>query len=95
MRRGTVVFLVLAAIVAAICVRLGIWQLGRLAERRAANALVSARLDSAVVDVRRLPADTALAFADRTARRLGPLVGRHRVALTNLRNAYPEKTEEE
>ncbi len=61
MRRGTIVFLVLAAIVAAVCVRLGIWQLGRLGERRAANALVSARLDSAVVDVRALPADTALA----------------------------------
>lgn len=61
MRRGTVVFLVLAAIVAAVCVRLGIWQLDRLGERRAANALVSARLDSGVVDVRRLPADTALA----------------------------------
>ena len=61
MRRGTIVFLVVAAIVAAVCVRLGIWQLGRLGERRAANALVSARLDSAVVDVRRLPADTGLA----------------------------------
>ena len=61
MRRGTIVFLVLAALVAAVCVRLGVWQLGRLGERRAANALVSARLDSAVVDVRRLPADTALA----------------------------------
>lgn len=61
MRRSTVVFLVIAAVVAAICVRLGVWQLGRLSERRAANALVSARLDSALVDVRRLPADTALA----------------------------------
>ena len=61
MRRGTILFLVIAALVAAVCVRLGIWQLGRLAERRAANALVSARLDSAVVDVSRLPADTALA----------------------------------
>ena len=36
-------------------------QLARLGDRRAANALVSSRLDSAVVDVRRLPADTALA----------------------------------
>ena len=61
MRRRTILLLVLAAVVAAVCVRLGFWQLGRLAERRAANTLVSTRLDSAVVDVARLPADTALA----------------------------------
>ena len=45
--------------------------------------------------LRRLPPDRALAFADRVARRIGPWFGRHRVAMTNLRNAYPEKTEEE
>lgn len=61
MRRGAVVLLVVAALIAAGCVRLAFWQLGRLGDRRAANALVASRLDSAVVDVRRLPADTALA----------------------------------
>lgn len=45
--------------------------------------------------LRLLPPDRALAFADRTARRIGPLVGRHRVAMNNLRRAYPEKSEEE
>ncbi len=45
--------------------------------------------------LRRLPADSALNFADRAARRVGPLVGRHRVALDNLRQAYPEKSEED
>jgi KDO2-lipid IV(A) lauroyltransferase len=45
--------------------------------------------------LRRLPADSALNFADRVARKLGPLVGRHRVALDNLRQAYPEKSEDE
>lgn len=45
--------------------------------------------------LRRLPPDSALNFADRVARRLGPLVGRHRVALDNLRQAYPEKSEDE
>ena len=45
--------------------------------------------------LRRLPPDTALNFADRTARRFGPWFGRHRVAMNNLRNAYPEKTEAE
>jgi KDO2-lipid IV(A) lauroyltransferase len=45
--------------------------------------------------LRRLPPDRALAFADRTARRIGPWFGRHRVAMDNLRHAYPEKSEDE
>lgn len=44
---------------------------------------------------RRMPADRALSIADGAARRIGPLFGRHRVALSNLRSAYPEKSEEE
>ncbi len=47
---------------------------------------------AAMALLRRLPPDTALDFADRTARRIGPLFGRHRVALDNLRRAYPEKS---
>jgi surfeit locus 1 family protein len=54
-------FVALAICCAAVFVRLGIWQLHRLGERRARNALVTARLDSAVVDARALPRDTALA----------------------------------
>jgi KDO2-lipid IV(A) lauroyltransferase len=45
--------------------------------------------------LRLLPADKALNFADRVARRIGPRVGRHRVAINNLRLAYPEKSETE
>ncbi len=45
--------------------------------------------------VRLLPMDAALNFVDRAARRLGPLFGRHRVALDNLRQAFPEKSEDE
>lgn len=45
--------------------------------------------------LRRLPPDKALNFADRFARRVGPWFGRHRVALNNLRLAYPEKSEAE
>ena len=45
--------------------------------------------------LRLLPPARALAFADRVARRIGPLAGRHRVALDNLRRAYPEKSEDE
>jgi KDO2-lipid IV(A) lauroyltransferase len=50
---------------------------------------------AAMALLRRLPPDTALNFADRMARRIGPLVGRHRVALDNLKKAYPEKSEAE
>lgn len=45
--------------------------------------------------LRLFPADGAIAFAGRFARRFGPLFGRHRVALDNLRQAYPEKPEAE
>ncbi len=42
-----------------------------------------------------LPADRALDLADRLAQRIGPRTGRHRIAMENLRLAYPEKSEEE
>lgn len=38
------------------------------------------------------PADAALNFADRVVRFVGPKLARHQLMLTNLRNAYPEKT---
>lgn len=56
----------------------------------------TARLAMAALwGLRKLPADKALDFADRTARRLGPKFGRHRVAVNNLKRAYPEKSEAE
>ncbi|MFU0503319.1 lipid A biosynthesis lauroyl acyltransferase [Pseudaminobacter sp. NGMCC 1.201702] len=61
-----------------------------------ANYWVTAQIAMAVLAMlRRLPTDKALNFADRAGRRIGPLVGRHRVALDNLRRAYPEKSEQE
>ena len=54
-------FVTLAIIAAAVCLRLGVWQLHRLAERRARNALIVARLDSATVDLAGLPRDSAAA----------------------------------
>ena len=45
--------------------------------------------------LRLLPPDSAMRFADRAARRIGPWSGRHRVTLDNLRAAYPEKSEAE
>ena len=41
--------------------------------------------------LRRLPPRAGLRLAERIARRLGPLTPRHRVAVENLRLAYPDK----
>ncbi|MGH7618627.1 MAG: SURF1 family protein [Gemmatimonadaceae bacterium] len=54
-------FVAFALAAAAGCVRLGFWQLHRLGERRARNALIVSRLDSAAVDPSALPRDTAAA----------------------------------
>jgi surfeit locus 1 family protein len=54
-------FVAIAVVLAAICVRLGFWQLSRLAERKARNALVAARMTSEPVDIALLPRDTAVA----------------------------------
>jgi KDO2-lipid IV(A) lauroyltransferase len=69
---------------------------------RSASALktaehwTTAQLSMAILwGLRKLPADKALDFADRVARRIGPKVSRHKVAVDNLRHAYPEKSEAE
>lgn len=60
------------------------------------NYWLVARAAMAMISVLRLlPVDSALNFADRVARRIGPWVGRHDVAIDNLRKAYPEKSEKE
>jgi surfeit locus 1 family protein len=51
-------FLLFAAIVAAACIRLGFWQLSRLAQRRARNAVVTARLSKPVVPITTLGPDS-------------------------------------
>ncbi len=57
----TTVFCLLAAIAAALFLRLGFWQITRLHERRAHNAVVAARQRSAPVPPFELPRDTAAA----------------------------------
>lgn len=42
-----------------------------------------------------LPPDTAIDFMDRVARWIGPKTRRHKLTLTNLRNAFPEKSDAE
>ncbi|MGY5776645.1 lipid A biosynthesis lauroyl acyltransferase [Rhizobium sp. LEGMi135b] len=41
------------------------------------------------------PADAGINFADRLTRKIGPRMQRHQLMLTNLRNAFPEKSEAE
>lgn len=41
------------------------------------------------------PADSAINFADRLMRWVGPKTKRHRLMQVNLRNAFPEKSEAE
>ena len=41
------------------------------------------------------PADASIRFAERLMLWLGPKLGRHKLILTNLRNAYPDKDEAE
>ncbi|RUZ57134.1 lipid A biosynthesis lauroyl acyltransferase, partial [Mesorhizobium sp. M7A.F.Ca.US.003.02.2.1] len=63
---------------------------------RQLNYWLVARAAMMIISVLRLlPADSALNFADRVARLVGPRVGRHQVAVDNLRKAYPEKSEAE
>lgn len=59
MSRRALSLLALSLVTAAICVRLGFWQLSRLDERRARNAAVAARLQESPATLDALPADTA------------------------------------
>lgn len=74
-----IVFVLLAVISAALFVRLGFWQLSRLSQRKALNALVTARLSEPLVDVTSLPADSASVL--RRARATGTPDYAHEVIL--------------
>lgn len=53
----TTLFIVLALLAATLFARLGAWQVSRLHEKQAFNALVRGRLDSAIVDFAHAPHD--------------------------------------
>lgn len=59
MSRRTLLFCALALVATALFVRLGFWQLQRLHERQARNAIVAQRQHAAPVPVGALPHDTA------------------------------------
>ncbi len=61
MSRRALAFVIFAIVVAAGCVRLGFWQLNRLAERRAANAKLASRLSMPATPALEAMRDTAAA----------------------------------
>ncbi|MCK5934445.1 MAG: lipid A biosynthesis lauroyl acyltransferase [Fulvimarina manganoxydans] len=65
-----------------------------LRAKRAGDYVTAKLLFGALAIVRLLPPDTGLRLADRSARLLGPLSSRHKLALHNLRRAFPEKSED-
>ncbi|WP_048647945.1 lipid A biosynthesis lauroyl acyltransferase [Nitratireductor soli] len=69
----------------------------RFARRlKAAEYWLTGKLVIAVLTLlRQLPPEKALDLAETVARKAGPWVGRHRLAVSNLRHAYPEKSEAE
>ena len=58
MPRRLVLFLLLAVILAAGCIRLGFWQLSRLSQRRARNAVVAARMSQPQAPITSLRTDS-------------------------------------
>jgi surfeit locus 1 family protein len=57
--RRNVVFLIISAIAAVGCLRLGLWQVDRLSARRVHNRLVASRLAQVPVPLAGMPRDTA------------------------------------
>jgi surfeit locus 1 family protein len=87
--RRLLVFLAIAAAAAAVCVRLGVWQLSRLAERRARNRAVAARFTAPPAPYRALPADTAARHYRRVVVAGRPDYGREFVLANRTREGSP------
>jgi surfeit locus 1 family protein len=59
LKRSTILFLAISLAIAAGCVRLGVWQLSRLHQRRAMNARIAGRMTAAPVSAAVVERDTA------------------------------------
>jgi surfeit locus 1 family protein len=82
MSRRTVLYLVISLALAALFVRLGVWQLSRLHERRARNATIAARLAEPPASLRAVPADSGAAHY-RRVHVAGRLDYAHELVLAN------------
>jgi surfeit locus 1 family protein len=58
LKRSTILLLVISVCVAAVCVRLGIWQLARRQQRLAMNERIRVRIDARAVPVDQIDRDT-------------------------------------
>ena len=61
MKARDISFVILGTVAAAVCIRLGIWQLDRLSERREFNDQLRSRAETAAVPFSQLPVDTGQA----------------------------------
>ena len=77
----SIIAVVFAVVAAAVCVRLGLWQLDRLEERQAHNATVLQRIDAEPVSVTELGDDTT-GLRYRRVRLTGEYDFEHEFALT-------------
>lgn len=66
-----------------------------IAVNRAKDWVIAAIVLSLLKLISFLPARKAIRFVDRMARRIGPMTPRHKLALFNLKNAFPEKSDSE
>lgn len=66
-----------------------------IALRRARDWLIATVIFSLLRVISLFPADKAINFVDYLARRIGPLTPRHKLTMTNLARAFPEKSEAE
>lgn len=66
-----------------------------IAARRAKDWAIAQTVFAILAILSRLPADSAISFVDRVARRIGPQTARHKLVRANLANAFPEKSAEE
>ena len=81
-RTRIILLAALALIIAAVCIRLGFWQLERLAERRAENARVAAGLAGAPIPIEAVSADSSQSRAQRVEVR-GTFDFAHEITLIN------------
>lgn len=89
MSRRLLVFVLIAVAAAAVCVRLGFWQLSRLAERRAYNRALASHLATAPVPYAGLPPDTAARHYRRVAVAGRPDYAREFVLANRTRDGAP------
>jgi surfeit locus 1 family protein len=89
MRRSMIVFSLIALALAALFVRLGIWQLDRRQERRARNAMIAAQAAAPAVPFDSIPSDTASAHYRRATLRGVPDYAHELVLASRTRNGSP------